>query len=335
MASLIVNLISITHKFQIGVLNKSNSKDAEIQIAFIVLCFGGSYVADRLYDEITKQNDGSGLIMMEIMIRDDFDLEKIASSGQCFRAKLLDSGMFRFVSGEHVIYIKEAGEHKFSVSCTDDEWKEIWSSYFDLDRSYSSLYYEEREKHDFVRRAMECGRGIRILRQDPWEMLVTFIISQRKSIPAISRSVEALAEKYGHPIKTDYETLYSFPSPREMACASENELKECSLGYRAPYIYDAVQKVSSGRLDLYAIAGFDDAALLQELQTVHGVGKKVANCVSLFGYGRMARVPVDVWIKRAIEEDCCGEDPFPLFEDSAGIIQQYIFYYMKRRQIQK
>ena len=270
--------------------------------------------------------------MRQIEIHDDFDLEKTASCGQCFRAKPLGNGLFRFVSGDHVIYIKDMGNQQFSVSCTDDEWVEIWTHYFDLSRSYESLYYEEREKHEFVRKAMDCGRGIRILRQDPWEMLVTFIISQRKSIPAISKSVEALAEKYGHPIETDYEILHSFPTPDEMVHASIEELQKCGLGYRVPYIYDAVQKVASGSLDLAAIADFSDADLFQELLTVQGVGKKVANCICLFGYGRIARVPVDVWIARAVDEDCCGEDPFPLFESNAGIIQQYVFYYMKTRQ---
>lgn len=270
--------------------------------------------------------------MMQIEIRDDFDLEKIASCGQCFRAKPVEGGLYRFVSGDHVIYIKEAGKHQFSVSCANEEWEETWTRYFDLDRSYKSLYYEERGKHDFVRRAMDCGRGIRILRQDPWEMLLTFIISQRKSIPAISKSVEALAEKFGHPVETEYETVYTFPTPQELANASVDELQECGLGYRAPYIYDAIRKVTSGSLNLNALADYNDAELFQELQTVHGVGKKVANCICLFGYGRMARVPVDVWISRAIDEDCCGEAPFELFEGNAGIIQQYIFYYMKSRQ---
>lgn len=269
---------------------------------------------------------------MKIEIVDDFDLEKIASCGQCFRAKMVVDGLFRFISGDHVIYIEETGEHEFSVSCTDDEWKTIWTPYFDLGRNYSSLYYEERDKHDFVHRAMDCGRGLRVLRQDPWEMLVTFIISQRKNIPAISKSVEALSEKYGHPIRTDHETIYSFPTPKELADVSAEELQACSLGYRVPYIVDAVQRVTSGSLDLDAIADYDDAELSNVLQTVHGVGRKVANCICLFGYGRMACVPVDVWISRAVEEDCCGEDPFVLFADNAGIIQQYIFYYMKNRQ---
>ena len=273
--------------------------------------------------------------MTQIEILDDFDLAKTASCGQCFRAKPMDDGLYRFVSGNRVVYIKEMGHHQFSVSCTENEWKEIWSLYFDLERSYKKLYYEERDKHDFVRKAMDCGRGIRILRQDPWEMLVTFILSQRKSIPAISKSVEALAEKYGHPIETDHERIYSFPTAEEMADASVGELKKCGLGYRAPYIHDAVSRVNSGMLHLDALADYNDAELFQELQTVQGVGKKVANCICLFGYGRFGRVPVDVWIARAVEEDCGGEDPFLLFGSNAGIIQQYVFYYMKNRRDEK
>ena len=268
---------------------------------------------------------------MQIEIQDDFDLEKIVTCGQCFRAKAIDNSLFRFVSGDHVIYMKETGEHQFDVSCTDAEWKEFWTSYFDLGRSYQNIYNDEHEKHDVVRKAMDCGRGLRILRQDPWEMLITFIISQRKSIPAISKSVEALAEKYGHPIKTDYEVINSFPTPEEMADATIDELQNCSLGYRAPYIYDAIQKVASGSLNLVALTDYNDEELFNALQTVNGVGKKVANCICLFGYGRMARVPVDVWILRAIQEDCHGEDPFILFENNAGIIQQYIFYYKKQK----
>lgn len=269
---------------------------------------------------------------MQIEIQDDFDLEKIASCGQCFRVKILDDRVFRFVTRDNVLYIKKEEEQRYTVSCNKEEWEEVWIRYFDLDRNYQNIYEEEQGKHDFVKKAMDCGKGLRILRQEPWEMLITFIISQRKSIPAISKSVEALAEKYGHQIETDYEVFRSFPTPEEMRSASEEELKKCGLGYRTPYIYDAIQKVNSGILDLNIISDYNDEELFHELQTVYGVGKKVANCVCLFAYGRMARVPVDVWISRAISEECQGESPFPLFQANAGIIQQYIFYYEKNHQ---
>jgi len=158
-------------------------------------------------------------------------------------------------------------------------------------------------------------------------MLLTFIISQRKSIPAIIKSVEALSEKYGHDIVTEQESLRAFPSPEEMREATAEELTACGLGYRVKYILDAIHKVNSGELNLQSIAELPDNVLLEKLQAVMGVGIKVANCIALFAYGRTACVPVDVWIFRAIEKECGGISPFSLYGENAGIIQQYIFYY--------
>lgn len=269
---------------------------------------------------------------MQIEIQDDFDLNKISLSGQCFRVKQLEGEIYRFVTENHVVYIKSLGKQRFSISCGIEEWREIWSAYFDIGRSYSSIFEKEHNKHPFIQAAMICGRGLRILKQDPWEMLITFIISQRKNIPSIAKAVEMLALKYGSRIDTEYETLYSFPSPQEMACVSLDELKECGLGYRSQYIFDAIHQVLSGDINLDAISAFNDEQLLEKLQTIRGVGKKVANCVALFAYGRTACVPIDVWIARAIENDCGGESPFGLFQDNAGIIQQYVFYYEKHHQ---
>ena len=266
---------------------------------------------------------------MQVTIKDDFDLEKIIDSGQCFRGKCLEDGSYRFISGESVIYLRpEVGEAGvYTVSCDRESWETIWFPFFDLQRCYGEIAISESGKHEFVDQAIAHGRGVRLLRQDPWEMLLTFIISQRKSIPAIIKSVEALSEKYGHDIVTEQERLKAFPSPEEMKEATAEELTACGLGYRVKYILDAIQKVNSGELNLQAIAELSDNELLEKLQLVMGVGIKVANCIALFAYGRTACVPVDVWIFRAIEKECGGISPFSLYGKNAGIIQQYIFYY--------
>ena len=163
-------------------------------------------------------------------------------------------------------------------------------------------------------------------------MLLTFILSQRKSIPAIASGVEALAARWGAPLRTEREALFTFPTPEALASATEEELRACALGYRAPYILDAVGQVGGGALDLAALGQLEDEALFRALQAVRGVGKKVAECVCLFGYGRLRRVPVDVWIDRAIREKCGGCEPFSLYEADAGVIQQYVFYAMRREQ---
>ncbi len=269
--------------------------------------------------------------LRRIYIEDDIDLLKIADSGQCFRVKRFEDGFFRFASKDRYIYIKNEGAKEFSVSAGEGEWESFWKDYFDLDRCYSQICCGDRKKNCFVDEAMEYGRGLRVLRQDPWEMLLTFIISQRKSIPAISSAVEMISEKYGRHIETEIEEFCLFPSAAEMVGATKEDLSECALGYRVPYVLDAISRVNSGELDLQAISGLRDEGLLEALQEVRGVGKKVANCVALFAYGRTCCVPVDVWISRAIEEECGGDSPFHLFGDRAGIIQQYVFYYEREK----
>lgn len=266
-----------------------------------------------------------------IKIEDDLDLDKIADSGQCFRVRRFPDGICRFITGDKVIYLWKTADREYSVYCNTGSWNLVWKDYFDLSRNYREIREKARGRNAFVDRAMESGAGIRVLRQDSWEMLITFIISQRKNIPAISGAVEKLASGFGRKIVTKYETLYGFPSPEVLCSAGTEELKACGLGYRTAYVLDAARRVAGGEIDMRAVAAYEDGALFEEFLKIHGVGKKVANCVCLFGYGRVARVPVDVWIARAIEEECQGEDPFGSFGEAAGIIQQYVFYHERRR----
>lgn len=268
---------------------------------------------------------------MEVFISDDFSLEKIMESGQCFRVRRFPDGAYRFVTGTNAVYLRSLGEKRYDASCTPAEWSSLWAPYFDLTRDYAALRRRAGGKHPFVDAAMAEGAGLRILRQDPWETLITFIISQRKSIPAIASAVETLAARWGSPLETERETLFTFPSVEAMAEVREKELRACALGYRAPYVLDAVRQVSGGTLDLAAMGRMEDEALFRSLQSVRGVGKKVAECICLFGYGRLGRVPVDVWIERAIRDECGGCEPFTLYGDDAGVIQQYVFYAMRRK----
>ncbi len=263
--------------------------------------------------------------MTDIKIKDDFDPEKIVISGQCFRTKSLSDARCMFITGSNILYIRKLSDCDFEISCDKKTWENVWAPYFDMDRNYSDIAKKAKGRHPFASRAIEAGCGLRILRQDPWEMLISFIISQRKNIPAISKSVEAICDKFGENISgTD---IKSFPTPKALLKATASDLKECSLGYRVPYVQDAVLAVNSGAVDLNKISSMEDEALLHTLMSIKGVGIKVANCIALFAYGRMNCVPVDVWIKRVIDDKCGGQSPFPLFEGYAGIIQQYIFYY--------
>lgn len=271
---------------------------------------------------------------MLVTIRDDFDLGKIAASGQCFRAARCGDG-WRFLTRDRWLLLRPCGGGQFEASCTPDDWTATWAPYFDLGRDYAAV--RRRIGGDaFLQKAAAAGQGVRILRQDVWEMLVTFLISQRKSIPAIRTAVETLAAAYGAPFPGAPAALageplpHQFPTAAALLRAGEAGLRGCGLGYRAPYVADAARRVADGSLDLAALAAADDETIDARLREVKGVGPKVANCVLLFGYGRTGRVPRDTWINRLVENVYAGADPFAAHGDDAGILQQYAFYYIQR-----
>ena len=273
--------------------------------------------------------------MATIKIHDDFDLAKIAESGQCFRAKEIQSGLFRFVTKNHVVYIQKVDDETYKISCSQVDWDSFWVNYFDLETNYSEvrqdiLHFAERTPFtEYLRAAMEFGKGIRILRQDPFETLISFIISQRKSIPAIRKSVELICDQFGAITHTNYEELRLFPNPDQLAKATQIQLSSCALGYRGAYIHDAVQKVHERIVRLDDLAHATDEDVLTEVQNIKGVGTKIANCVALYAYHRVNLAPVDVWIQRSIEEDFHGRNIFVELTRNAGILQQYIFYYKR------
>ncbi|MCQ2914645.1 MAG: DNA-3-methyladenine glycosylase 2 family protein [Alphaproteobacteria bacterium] len=264
---------------------------------------------------------------MYIEIQDDIDLQKIANSGQCFRVKKFNDNSFRFICLDKILYIKQIDNTKYEISCSEDEWNTFWYSYFNFDRNYKKIRKSVNTEDEFMYKAVEYGKGIRILRQDPFEMLITFIISQRKSIPAIKTSVEIICKKFGTLIKNDKEEIYTFPSVKQLSKANENNLLDCKLGYRLPYVLDAISSVNLDKINLENLKKFNDFDLIEELKKIYGVGNKVANCVSLFAYNRTASVPIDTWIQKIIDTIYNGENPFAKFGTNAGIMQQYAFFY--------
>ncbi len=264
---------------------------------------------------------------MTVTINDDFDLKKIADSGQCFRCRECDGG-YRFMTGRDIIYLRKISDMEYDVSCSEAEWENIWIPYFDLKRNYRRIRENDMQADPFISAAAEFGQGIRILKQDPWETLVTFIISQRKSIPAIRKAVEALAVSCGDPIDAGKEQLYSFPTPEALIAAGEATLAVCGLGYRVSYVADAAAKVAEGVIDLTALGEADEETMRETLKSIRGVGEKVAGCIMLFAYGRTSSVPVDTWIKKIISEKYNGRNVFLDYGINGGIAQQYAFYYI-------
>lgn len=263
---------------------------------------------------------------MKVEIRDDFDLKKIVYSGQCFRPRCLDENRYMFVHKGKTVIVDDSLKDKgvFEFSCSEEDWKSTWYDYFDLGCDYSKIRKSIPKDDIFAIESAELGKGIRILKQDKFEMLISFIISQRKSIPAIRSSIEKLCLMFGE--KSDCEELYAFPTPQRLSKATEEELADCGLGYRVSYVLNAAKAVSDGLLDLEGIDALPDEELFEKIKSLYGVGNKVASCVLLFAYHRTGFAPVDTWILKVIDSKYNGVNPFGRYGDTAGIIQQYMFY---------
>ena len=273
------------------------------------------------------------LQMTEIQIHDDFGLDRIAESGQCFRWVKESPQTYRIVHGAHCLLIHALGNGRFNLSCTENEYRTIWYDYFDFGEDYQSVRSRICEKEDpFLFRACEYGKGIRILRQDPWETLISFIISQNKNIPAIRKSIELLCAEVGN-IQTDEEgrKFFVFPSPEEILALPDETLAACRLGYRCRYVKAAAAEVADGKLDLKKLQGEAEDTVLKALTAVLGIGVKVANCVSLFGLHHIDAFPVDVWIRRILDREYPAGYPIEKYRPYNGIYQQYMFYYYRER----
>ena len=277
---------------------------------------------------------------MRIKIKDDFDLGKIADSGQCFRFNECGDG-YSVVAGDKYVFIRQLYKDgsknaddgsEYEISCSEKEYEDFWKNYFDLETSYKDIRgLINRSEDEYLYNASEYGKGIRILRQDPWEMLISFIISQRKNIPAIKASSEKICALAGKKIAVDPEgnAIYSFPTPDKLARVKIDELSACSLGYRDKYVNKAALDVAAGVADLVAWKVLSDDELMAKLLELYGVGVKVANCEILFGYHRLDAFPKDVWINRVLEQRYPGGFLFDKYAPYNGVMQQYLFFYSR------
>ena len=205
-----------------------------------------------------------------------------------------------------------------------DEFESIWKNYFDLGRNYGKLR-QRYSVDDTLEKAMAFSPGLRLMRQDIWETLVTFILSQNSNIPRIKGMVARLCENFGSVLPCGG---YTFPAPKVLAGLSADDLSALRSGYRADYIIDAAKRASDGRLNFSELQCMPSEDVRKSLMEVHGVGPKVADCVLLYGFGRVERYPLDVWMKRAMADYYPNGFPEAL-TDTAGIAQQFLFHYIR------
>jgi len=256
----------------------------------------------------------------------NFDLGQTFECGQCFRFEKDADGYFKGIANGRQLLLKQEEDTVTIFDVTLSEFNEKWKSFFDLDRDYeviiNELSFDAR-----IKTAAEKTGGLRILKQDGWETLCSFIISQNNNIPRIKKIIASLCVLLGEQIS---DGIYSFPSADKVAKAGIEGLAPIRSGFRAKYIIDAAEKIASGTVNFENILKLDYIEAKKELITIKGVGEKVADCVLLFGCGFYEAFPRDVWVKRVIEK-YYGSDFSPdYFGKNAGIAQQYLFYYERK-----
>jgi N-glycosylase/DNA lyase len=270
-----------------------------------------------------------------------FDMHKIADSGQAFRIREIDKTHTELIAFGRYLQVADLEDGSFAFSCSEKEFKDIWERYFDLDRDYNAVAASIDPDDNYLKDAAAFSSGIRILKQDIFETVISYIISQRRSIPSITTSVERISALCGKSIpapklkapfvKPLEEEYHAFPSPSELASLSLEKIEGTGVGYRAPYIIQAATGFDGGMLDPDSLTMLDDEALYRALTAMFGVGTKVANCVMLFAFARTSRFPIDVWIQRIVDRYYGGSFDCSKYPETAGIMQQFMFYYERRR----
>ena len=250
-----------------------------------------------------------------------YDFDKIFDCGQCFRFEKTGD-TWRGVAFGRVLRVRVTPEGGTLLGVGREEYESVWRGYFDAGTDYSAVN-AVLARDGQVADALNYARGIRILRQDKWETLCSFIISQNNNIPRIKKIVSSLCANFGERIG---ESDFAFPTSDAVAHAGEEGLAVIRSGFRAKYIADAARRVESGDVDLGRIDTMDYEEAKEYLMRIKGVGNKVADCVLLFGYGFFDAFPKDVWIKRVIEKYYGDTFDESVFAPYGGIAQQYLFY---------
>lgn len=293
----------------------------------------------------------------------NFDIKQILECGQCFRWDKISDTNYIIVAYGTVIEVLQEGDKATIYNSNEEDFNNIWINYFDLERDYDEIK-TELAKDEILQKSVDFGYGIRILNQDPFEMLISFIISARNSIPSIKKTVKKICEAWGERIEYKGVEYYTFPTPKAIKEATLEDIQGTGASFRSKYIVDTIKKVNEAievkedmennpdkyserpeilDFDLEYIKSLNDDECHVALQKFMGVGAKVADCIMLFSMAKHSAFPVDVWIKRAMiyfyvapdvslnKMRVFARDKFGAY---SGMAQQYLFYYARENKIE-
>ena len=275
--------------------------------------------------------------------QESFELKDIFECGQCFRWNENKDGSYTGVINKGVLNVKKQGEKIIFTGLLDGNIEEIVRFYFDLDRNYQEIKMQLSNIDKYLKKSVEYGKGIRILNQDLWETIISFIISANNNIPRIKGIIERISEKYGTEIEWKNEKYYIFPTPEQLGKATVENLRSLGTGFRDVRIYETTQKVLNDEVNLDNIEKKGTIEAREELLTLSGVGPKVADCILLFStLKRFDVFPIDVWVRRVMNElyiknkdeaKVSKKEIMQIANDKfgnlEGLAQQYLFYWKR------
>ena len=265
---------------------------------------------------------------------DNFDIRQICDSGQCFRMEQQNADTYSVIASGRYLEIEQNSDAVI-FSCGEEEFEVFWKRYFDLEQDYGAYIENVNPNDRYLVNAIEFGSGIRILRQDLWEMIVSFLISQQNNIVRIRRCIRNICEQYGEERKKFRGMrYYTFPEPEALAFLTEDALKACNLGYRSKYVVRAARSIADGETDLAGVRKMKYKDAKAELLKLYGVGEKVADCICLFGLHHLEAFPVDTHILQALEKHYKRGFPKRRYKGYEGVMQQYVFYWELRGEME-
>lgn len=272
-----------------------------------------------------------------------FEPRHIFDCGQCFRWNINEDGSYTGVFGNNVLNVKkEDNKITFKGICENDI-KETVKDYFDFNTNYEDIKKKLASVDDYLKQSIEFGNGIRILNQDLWEAIISFIISANNNIPRIKGIIERISKKYGKKIEWEGNKYYTFPTIEELSEATVEDLRALGLGFRDKRVYETTKIFLNKKMTIKELIEEQDVNKLREkLLTLPGVGPKVADCIMLFGLKRFEVFPIDVWVRRVMNDLYIkNEDETKVknteieklavekYDKLAGLAQQYLFYWRR------
>lgn len=256
----------------------------------------------------------------------NFSIKQICESGQCFRMKELSENEYEVIAFGKYLKVRPKGDIT-EFDCTEEEFNEIWAPYFDFETDYQKIIDAIDKNDKYLINAANNGEGIRILRQDLFEMIISFIISQRNNIKRIRKCIALLCERFGEKkVAPDGSVYYDFPTAEALYNADVEDIKSLGVGYRDIYIKKAAEAVFLGEIDLSEVEKMDYLSAKETLLKLYGVGEKVADCICLFSLHKTESFPKDTHINQVLEREYKCGFPFDKYGDKVGILQQYMFY---------